>query len=83
MLEDINTHEFASKSITVEHQPEEDSRRDTYLVANDAKYQPNCKTKVKPSASKVSKLASKPVTRKTKKIVVSKKKLSPVSGICF
>lgn len=83
MFEDINTHEFASENIPMENPSGEDLRRDTYLVTNDAKRQPNCKTKVKPSTPKVSKLTSKSVTGRTKKIVVSKKKLSPVSGNCY
>lgn len=59
----------------------ENLRRDTYLVTNGVQLQPNCKTKVKPSTPKVSK-PSKPITGKTKKIVVLKKKLSPISGNC-
>ena len=61
----------------------EDLRRDTYLLTNGAKRQSNLKTKVKPSTPKVSKLISKPVAGKTKKTVVSKKKLSPISGNCY
>ena len=83
MFEDINTNEFASKNIPVEQSSEEDLRRDTYLVTNGAKHQPNCKTKVKPSTPKVTKLISKPITGKTRKTVVSKKKLSPISGNCY
>lgn len=83
MLEDINTQVFASKNVPVEHPSEVDLCRDTYLVTNGAKRQPNCKAKVKPSTPKVSKLISKPITGKTKKTVVSKKKVSPISGNCY
>ncbi|XP_020629211.1 abnormal spindle-like microcephaly-associated protein homolog isoform X2 [Orbicella faveolata] len=80
VFEDINTQVFASKNVPVEHPSEVDLCRDTYLVTNGAKRQPNCKAKVKPSTPKVSKLISKPITGKTKKTVVSKKKVSPISG---
>ena len=82
MLENINIHESFSENIPVENPTVEDLRRDTYLLTNGAKCQSNLKTKVKPSTPKVSKLISKPFTGKTKKTVVSKKKLSPISGNC-
>jgi len=83
VFEDINSNEFASKNIPVEQLSEENLRRDTYLVRNGAKHQPNIKTKVKPSTPKVSKLIRKPITGKTKTTVAPKKKLSPISGNCY
>ena len=65
----------------MENLSEENLRRDTYLVTS-AKCQLNCKTTVCQSTPKVAKPANKPVATKAKKIVVSKKKLSPISGNC-
>lgn len=79
MFENINTNEFSTENISVENPSEESLRRDTYLVTN-AKPQSSCKSNLYPSNSKVDKPASKPIAIKAKKVVVSKKKLSPVSG---
>ncbi|KAJ7339429.1 hypothetical protein OS493_005827 [Desmophyllum pertusum] len=81
VFENINSDKFASENIPLENLSEENLRRDTYLVKSKAKPQPSCKIKLNPSTPKIAKLTSKPVAVKAKKIVVSKKKLSPASGI--
>ena len=58
---------------------EENLQRGTYLVTDKEKLKPSCKTSTN---AKLAKPATKPVTGKAKKVVVSKKKLSPVSGNC-
>ncbi|KAL9988376.1 hypothetical protein ACROYT_G002814 [Oculina patagonica] len=79
VFENINTNKFSSENIPMENPSEESLRRDTYLVPK-ARSQSSCKTNLNSSTLKVAKSASKPVAAKTKKVVVSKKKLSPVSG---
>ncbi|CAH3024578.1 unnamed protein product [Porites evermanni] len=72
----------AIKSSNGEDQSEENLRRDTYCVKS-AKLQASSKLKVKstpPSHSRSTTPTCKQSAVKTKKVVVSKKKLSPTSG---
>ena len=76
----------AIKSSNGEDQSEENLRRDTYCVKS-AKLQASSKLKVKstpPSHSRSTTPTCKQSAVKTKKVVVSKKKLSPTSGnFCY
>ena len=59
----------------VENSLEENLRRDTYLVTNNGRYKPVCKTSPNTCTPKL----TKPVNGKKKRVVVAKK-ISPVSG---
>lgn len=59
----------------VENSLEENLRRDTYLVTNNGRYKPICKTSPNTCTPKL----TKPVNGKKKRVVVAKK-ISPVSG---
>ena len=63
----------------MENSPEENLRRDTYLVTNNGRYKPVCKTSPNTCTPKLTKPATKPVNGKKKRVVVAKK-ISPVSG---
>ena len=63
----------------VENSLEENLRRDTYLVTNNGRYKPVCKTSPNTCTPKLTKPATKPVNGKKKRVVVAKK-ISPVSG---
>ena len=76
----------AIKSSNGEDQSEENLRRDTYCVKG-AKLQASSKLKVKSTPPSRPRSAATPTCKqsavKTKKVIVSKKKLSPTSGNFF